>query len=297
MEPENDGSGKKGRTIMDQIRIRGLRIYARHGVFEEERKLGQSFIVDAVLNTRLQEAGEKDDLNLSTDYGAVCEKIMQVMTEETCLLIEAAAERTAREILLSFPAVESLELTLHKPQAPIPLPFEDVAVCIRRGWHTAYVALGSNLGNREAFLKMGIDGVNAHPFCRVEETAPVYTSTPYGGVEQGEFLNTVMKVRTLLEPDPLLDLLQSLEQKAGRERKVHWGPRTLDLDLLFYDDRILTAPRLIVPHPDMENRDFVLKPLCDIAPGLVHPVSRRTVIALLRDLEKNGEVHVTAKRP
>ena len=297
MEPENDGSGKKGRTIMDQIRIRGLRIYARHGVFEEERKLGQSFIVDAVLNTRLQEAGEKDDLNLSTDYGAVCEKIMQVMTEETCLLIEAAAERTAREILLSFPAVESLELTLHKPQAPIPLPFEDVAVCIRRGWHTAYVALGSNLGNREAFLKMGIDGVNAHPFCRVEETAPVYTSTPYGGVEQGEFLNTVMKVRTLLEPDPLLDLLQSLEQKAGRERKVHWGPRTLDLDLLFYDDRILTTPRLIVPHPDMENRDFVLKPLCDIAPGLEHPVSRRTVIALLRDLEKNGEVHVTAKRP
>ena len=103
-----------------------------------------------------------------------------------------------------------------------------------------------------------------------------------------------MKVRTLLEPEPLLDLLQSLEQKAGRERKVHWGPRTLDLDLLFYDDRILTAPRLIVPHPDMENRDFVLKPLCDIAPGLVHPVSRRTVIALLRDLEKNGEVHVTA---
>ena len=285
---------KKGKSVMDQIRIKGLRIYARHGVFEEERKLGQSFIVDAVLNTRLQEAGEKDDLNLSTDYGAVCEKITRVMTEETCLLIEAAAERTAREILLSFPAVESLELTLHKPQAPIPLPFEDVAVRIRRGWHTAYVALGSNLGDREAFLKMGIDGVNAHPFCRVEETAPVYTTTPYGGVKQGEFLNTVMKVRTLLEPEPLLDLLQSLEQKAGRERKVHWGPRTLDLDLLFYDDRILTAPRLIVPHPDMENRDFVLKPLCDIAPGLVHPVSRRTVIALLRDLEKNGEVHVTA---
>lgn len=285
---------KKGKSVMDQIRIKGLRIYARHGVFEEERKLGQSFIVDAVLNTRLQEAGEKDDLNLSTDYGAVCEKIMQVMTEETCLLIEAAAERTAREILLSFPAVESLELTLHKPQAPIPLPFEDVEVRIRRGWHTAYVALGSNLGDREAFLKMGIDGVNAHPFCRVEETAPVYTTTPYGGVKQGEFLNTVMKVRTLLEPEPLLDLLQSLEQKAGRERKVHWGPRTLDLDLLFYEDRILTTPRLIVPHPDMENRDFVLKPLCDIAPGLVHPVSRRTVIALLRDLEKNGEVHVTA---
>lgn len=293
--PRKKAAGKrKEKSVMDQIRIRGLRVYAGHGVFEEERKLGQSFFVDAVLDTRLREAGEKDDLKLSTDYGAVCERITQVMTEENCRLIEAAAERTARELLLSFPAVESLELTIHKPQAPIPLPFEDVAVCIRRGWHTAYVALGSNLGDREAFLKLGVDGVNAHPLCRVEETAPVYATTPYGGVEQGEFLNTVMRVRTLLEPEPLLDLLQSLEQKAGRERKVHWGPRTLDLDLLFYEDRILTTPRLIVPHPDMENRDFVLKPLCDIAPGLVHPVSRRPVITLLRKLEKDGEVHVEA---
>ena len=276
---------KKGKSVMDQIRIKGLRIYARHGVFEEERKLGQSFIVDAVLNTRLQEAGEKDDLNLSTDYGAVCEKITQVMTEETCLLIEAAAERTAREILLSFPAVESLELTLHKPQAPIPLPFEDAAVRIRRGWHTAYVALGSNLGDREAFLKMGIDGVNAHPFCRVEETAPVYTTTPYGGVKQGEFLNTVMKVRTLLEPEPLLDLLQSLEQKAGRERKVHWGPRTLDLDILLYDDLILDEEELHIPHIEMYKRDFVLKPLCQIAPYARHPVYNRTAAELLAALE------------
>ena len=96
---------------------------------------------------------------------------------------------------------------------------------------------------------------------------------------------------TKKEKNPLSRILGQAK-KAGRERKVHWGPRTLDLDLLFYEDRILTTPRLIVPHPDMENRDFVLKPLCDIAPGLVHPVSRRPVITLLRKLEKDGEVHV-----
>lgn len=281
---------------MDQIRIQGLEIYARHGVFEEERRLGQRFIVDAVLNTCLREAGKKDDLSLSTDYGAVCKRITQVMQEKPCLLIEAAAERTAEALLLSFPAVESLELTIHKPQAPIPLSFADVAVSIRRGWHTAYVAAGSNLGDREAFLKMGIEGIASHPLCRVEGAAPLYETTPYGGVEQGEFLNTVLRVKTLLSPEEFLTLLQEQEQRAGRERKVHWGPRTLDLDLLFFDDRILETPRLIVPHPDMENRDFVLKPLCDLAPGLIHPVKGRPVCALLRELEKNGEVHVTARR-
>ncbi|HJA92832.1 MAG TPA: 2-amino-4-hydroxy-6-hydroxymethyldihydropteridine diphosphokinase [Candidatus Eisenbergiella merdipullorum] len=277
---------------MDQIRIQGLRIYARHGVYEEERKLGQSFYVDARLDMDLRAAGERDDLDFSADYGAVCKKIVEVMTGEDFRLIEAAAHRTAQEVLLSFPAVQSITLTLHKPQAPIALPFEDVAVRIKRGWHTAYVASGSNLGDREAFLRMGIDGLNAHPLCRVEQVAPVYETTPYGGVEQGEFLNTVMKVRTLLEPDQLLRLLQETENSAGRERKVHWGPRTLDLDLLLYDDRILETPRLIVPHPDMENRDFVLKPLSDLAPGLVHPVSGQTILGLLRRLEKNGELHV-----
>ncbi|HJC56701.1 MAG TPA: 2-amino-4-hydroxy-6-hydroxymethyldihydropteridine diphosphokinase [Candidatus Eisenbergiella intestinipullorum] len=277
---------------MDQIRIRGLRIYAGHGVYEEEKKLGQAFYVDAVLDTDLRAAGEKDELGLSTDYGAVCGKIAEVMTGQSFSLIEAAAEKTAREILLSFPTVEGVELVLHKPQAPIPMSFEDVSVRIHRSWHTAYVALGSNLGDREALLRLGMEGVREHPLCRVEAVAPVYSTTPYGGVAQGDFLNTVMKVRTLLEPEELLELLQSLEQKAGRERKVHWGPRTLDLDLLFFDDRILDTPRLTVPHPDLQNRDFVLKPLCDIAPGLVHPVERRTAAALLRELEKNGELHV-----
>ena len=185
-----------------------------------------------------------------------------------------------------------MELTLHKPQAPIPMAFEDVAVRIRRGWHTAYVALGSNLGDRQAYLRSGIDGVKAHPLCRVEEVAPVYVTAPYGGVKQEDFLNTVMKVKTLLEPEQLLDVLQGLERKAGRERKIHWGPRTLDLDVLFFDGRILETPRLTVPHPDLENRDFVLKPLCDIAPGLVHPVNGKTAYRMLKELEEKTGLSV-----
>lgn len=278
--------------MKDQIRIRGLRIYAGHGVYEEEKRLGQAFYVDAVLEGGLRAAGERDELDLSVDYGAVCRKIEEVMTGKRFSLIEAAAEQTAKEILLSFPLVERVELTLHKPQAPIPMAFEDVAVRIRRGWHTAYVALGSNLGDRQAYLRSGIDGVKAHPLCRVEEVAPVYVTAPYGGVKQEDFLNTVMKVKTLLEPEQLLDVLQGLEQKAGRERKIHWGPRTLDLDVLFFDGQILETPRLTVPHPDLENRDFVLKPLCDIAPGLVHPVNGKTAYRMLKELEEKTGLSV-----
>ena len=127
--------------------------------------------------------------------------------------------------------------------------------------------------------------------------ASLYGSAPYGGVEQGDFVNSAMELRTLLSPSELLAYMQQLENSAGRERKLRWGPRTLDLDLLFYDDLILEDPVLIVPHPDMANRDFVLMPLCELRPGYRHPVSGQTVGQMLERLREKGEVHVMDRRP
>lgn len=279
-------------TGMDEIRLSGLQVYARHGVYEEEKKLGQRFLVDAVLYTDLEAAGKTDELSASTDYGAVCEKIQEILTQNVYNLLEAAAERTVEAILLSFPLIRAVRLELHKPQAPIRLPFEDVAVRICRGWHTAYVALGSNMGDREAYIRMGVEGLGEHPLCRVKRVAPFYTTTPYGGVCQEDFINTVMEVETLLSPEMLLDRMQETEQKAGRERKLHWGPRTLDLDLIFYDDQIIHTDRLTVPHPDMGNRDFVLTPLCALNPGYVHPVCRLTVAQMSERLAEKGEKYI-----
>lgn len=281
---------------MDQIRIKGLEIFARHGVYEEEKKLGQRFQVDVVLHTDTRRAGKSDDLEASTDYGAVCRKLETVLTQNCYNLIESAAEHAAQEILLSFPLVEKVTLELHKPQAPIPLPFSDVSVRIDRGWHTAYIALGSNMGDRNGWLELGRSGLEKHPACRDVRMASLYASSPYGGVEQEDFVNSALSLRTLLLPHELLDVLQGLEQEAGRKRLVHWGPRTLDLDLIFYDDLVLDDPRLIVPHPDLENRDFVLLPLCELAPAYRHPLTRKTVRQMLDELKARGEGQVTDRK-
>ena len=216
----------------------------------------------------------------------------EVMCAQTYDLIERAAEQTAQEVLLAFPLIRRLELELHKPEAPIPLPFGDVSVRIERGWHRAFVAFGSNMGDKEYYLEKGLKELKEHPLCRPVKVSKVYRTTPYGGVEQEDFLNGVMELETLLTPFELLEKLQQVERQAGRERKVHWGPRTLDLDLLLYDDCVIDTETLTVPHPDMQNRDFVLAPLCEIAPFVRHPFTGKTAKQMLEELKHNGEKHV-----
>ena len=114
------------------------------------------------------------------------------------------------------------------------------------------------------------------------------TTAPYGGVEQDDFLNGALKLRTLLPPEELLDRLHEIEAQANRKRIIHWGPRTLDLDILLYDDLILDTPDLYIPHIEMQKRDFVLEPLAQIAPYARHPVYQRTVSQLL-ELLKEGK--------
>ena len=109
---------------------------------------------------------------------------------------------------------------------------------------------------------------------------------PYGGVEQDSFLNGALKVSTILTPMELLKEMNRIEAEAGRERLVHWGPRTLDLDMIFYDDCITEDEALVLPHPDMQNRTFVLGPLAELCPYKCHPVTGKRVEEMLRELEK-----------
>lgn len=271
---------------MDKIMIRDLQVFANHGVFPEETKLGQKFLVSAELFTDVRPAGKNDDLESSTHYGIVSQEITGYMKKNTCKLIEAAAEQLAEHLLLTFPLIKGISLEIKKPWAPVGLPMDTVSVKIERFWHKAYVAFGSNMGDKKAHIESGIQVLREEPQIRLGKISDMIATEPYGGVEQDDFLNGCLELETLLTPYELLDVLHKAEQKELRERLVHWGPRTLDMDLLFYDDEILEDPELIVPHPEIQKRTFVLEPLAQIAPYKVHPLLKKRVKELLEELKE-----------
>ena len=269
---------------MDEIRIENLKIFANHGVYAHEQENGQDFFINAVLYTDTRSAGVTDKLELSTNYGEVCHFMDRFVRENTFQLIETVAEQLAREILLQFPLVKGLDLEVRKPEAPIGLPFESVSVKIYRAWHQVYVAFGSNMGDKEAHIERGLTMLNTYPGIRVEKASEIIHTEPYGGVEQEEYLNGVIALKTYLSPKELLDVLHEIEASEKRERIVRWGPRTLDLDIVFYDDIVMDEEELCIPHIDMQNREFVLHPMMELAPYKRHPVTGKSVQEMLTEL-------------
>jgi 2-amino-4-hydroxy-6-hydroxymethyldihydropteridine diphosphokinase len=149
-----------------------------------------------------------------------------------------------------------------------------------------YLALGTNLGDRFANLQAAIAALP--PTVRVLEQSPIYETPPWGLTDQPAFLNMVLKGETALAPGELLDHLKRLERTLGRLPGVRWGPRRIDMDILFYDELILETPGLIIPHPRLQERAFVLVPLADLAPGLVHPLLGQSVRELLAKVDTKG---------
>lgn len=262
---------------MDKIKIHNLEIFAHHGVYPEENALGQKFVISAVLYTVTRKAGVTDELEYSVNYGEVSHFIKKFVEDHTWKLLESVVEHLAQELLLEFPLLDHVELEIKKPWAPIGLPLETVSVEISRGWHTAYIALGSNMGDTKGYLDMAVRMLRERRDCQVTKVSDYLVTKPYGGVEQDDFLNGALELRTMLEPEELLEALHEIERAANRERKIHWGPRTLDLDILLYDDLILDTPDLHIPHVEMHMRDFVLIPLAQIAPWKRHPLTGKTV--------------------
>jgi 2-amino-4-hydroxy-6-hydroxymethyldihydropteridine diphosphokinase len=154
----------------------------------------------------------------------------------------------------------------------------------------AYIALGSNIEPRGHYIQQAMNLLSDHPQIEVIEMSSVYETRPVGGpAGQGPYLNAVTKIHTTLAPMELLSVLQKIEKELGRKRNVHWGPRTIDLDILLYSDEIISNDRLIVPHPLMHERRFVMQPLSQIAPDVIHPILQMSARTILESLGEGEE--------
>ncbi|WP_459503803.1 2-amino-4-hydroxy-6-hydroxymethyldihydropteridine diphosphokinase [Bacillus sp. C1] len=159
----------------------------------------------------------------------------------------------------------------------------------------AYVALGSNIGDRYAYLLGAIELLKQNPYIQVEAVSSVYETDPVGYTDQNRFLNLVIKISTNLMPQELLEITQRVENDLGRKRKFRWGPRTIDLDILLYNQENIEAENLIVPHPRMFERAFVIVPLLEINPDIKQDISHSQVDEMKRRegvtvwKQKNGE--------
>jgi dihydroneopterin aldolase/2-amino-4-hydroxy-6-hydroxymethyldihydropteridine diphosphokinase len=277
---------------MDEIHIDDLEIFANHGVFDEEKKNGQLFYVNAVLYTdNYAEFFELDSLKFTVDYSSVCDTICQVMTENCFNLIETAADVIARTILHKYDRVQKVEVEVRKPNAPLKQKFKSVSFKLMRRWVDVVIALGSNMGDSENIINSAVDKFRKYDgIClRKINVSKLIVTKPYGYTDQPDFLNGVMMFQTFLSPHEIFSFMNQCEQEANRKRYIPWGPRTLDLDMIFYGDDVISEERLTVPHPDMQNRDFVLRPLNEIAPYMRHPITGLTVNQMLKQLEERND--------
>lgn len=255
---------------MDFLRIKDLVVHANHGVFAAEKELGQRFILDVELGYDMSRAAQTGDLTASVHYGELAEKLTAWCQERSEDLIETLAEKLIERIFEEYPLVQSISLEVKKPWAPIPLPLETCSVKLNRQKQTVFIGLGSNLGQREENLALAQEYLQAAGLEIVQASSQIETE-PWGGVEQAAFLNQVLQVQTWLTPQSLLAILLGIEEKMGRVREVKWGPRVIDLDILYIDQEQIYSQNLIVPHPYVAERAFVLESLAEIAPHFTDP--------------------------
>ncbi|GFZ31761.1 7,8-dihydroneopterin aldolase [Clostridium zeae] len=272
---------------MDKLYIENLELFANHGVFGEEKSLGQKFVISLELFFNSREAAITGDLTKSVHYGELCHKLEKEFQKESYDLIETAAEKTAEFILKEYTILEAVKVTLKKPWAPIGKHLDYAAIEIYRKWNKAFIALGSNKGDKNTNLLTAIEIISKSGHTKVNKVSNFITTEPWGYENQEKFLNGAAEISTILSPRELIDYLLQVESELKRERIIKWGPRTIDLDVLIYDDVISSDEHIVIPHPRMHERLFVIEPLAEIAPYEFHPILRKRIYEIKEQLLSN----------
>jgi dihydroneopterin aldolase/2-amino-4-hydroxy-6-hydroxymethyldihydropteridine diphosphokinase len=261
----------------DRIELRGLRVSGHHGALPGEQDQAQPFEIDLDIDTDAGAAGVSDDLADTVDYGELTRRAAAVVATERWRLLERIATRVADEVLAADERVDAVTVAVRKLRPPVPdLGSAGVRITRRRAEpagarggagarRRAFLGLGANLGDREAALRKAVASLPD-----VVAVSPVYETQPLGGpAGQPPYLNAVVQLVTDRSPRELLEMANRIEAEAGRVRAEHHGPRSLDVDVLWVDGVTVDEPDLVVPHPRMFERRFVLAPLADLAPDLL----------------------------
>lgn len=266
------------------IKIDSLEVFGYHGTFHEEKILGQKYIINLEIQINEFFNNLNDDLNKTVDYVSLVEFVREYFRINKRDLLESIASEVVCEIFKKFDKVKGVNLEILKPACHLNENFKGMRVCLSKKKHRVYLSLGSNLGDREKNLNSAYKILEENNI-KILNKSKIIETEPYGGVVQDNFLNSVIEVDTILNPQELIGTLLSIEEKLKRDRKIKWGPRTIDLDILIYDNEIIVEDNLIIPHYDMHRRNFVLEPLCEINKFAYHPRIGKFAFEMLEDLK------------
>ena len=267
------------------IRLEDIRLHGHLGVTPAEQATGCDLLVTVELAVDLGRVLTTDQLADTVDYSAVYRLVAATVGERDQRLVESLAGRLAELVATAFP-VTAATVAVRKLAPPVGGAAAAATAVVTRRWRDAWVGLGGNLGDRLAILRSAVAGLFGGPGCRLAAVSSLYETDPVGGPLQPPYYNAVAWLRTLAEPEQLLAVAHRLEEAAGRVRAERWGPRTLDVDLLVVDGEQRWGPDLILPHPRLTQRAFVLTPLAELAPGLL--VAGRPVAELAAAVDGRG---------
>jgi dihydroneopterin aldolase/2-amino-4-hydroxy-6-hydroxymethyldihydropteridine diphosphokinase len=288
--------------MTDRIILQGISARGFHGVLDAEKSDGQDFGVDLALEVDLRRPGRSDLLAHTVNYAEVAADVVALITGPSLDLIETLAGQIAAAALRR-PLVQAVQVTVHKPQAPVGVPFDDVQVVVERQRDEAVViALGANLGSVQATLTAAVRQLAELDGLRITAVSDLFETDPVGGPEQPAYLNAVVLARTRLAAYGLLTELHRIEDDHGRVRETRWGARSLDLDLIQYgdpqssSDLVSKDPELILPHPRAHEREFVLAPWLAVNPEAVLRVGK-TLVPVSELLERAAFCDFAGMRP
>lgn len=319
---------------LDQIAVQGIRVTGYHGVLETERE-GQVFFADIVAHVNSRTAASRDDVAHTVNYSDMADRAAEVLAGAPNQLIESVAEQIART-LLEMEGVECVDVTVHKPHAPLHVEFKDVSITIRRDlsdgslWADkrigssagesddphdiganpvrdamdvrppqpvgAVIALGGNLGDVEPTFRAALAELHRVTGIQVQSVSPLVRTAPEGGTDQPDYLNAVARVQTSLSPRELLGACNGIEVLHGRDRSVPGSARTLDLDIISYDGVSGVTADLTLPHPRAHQRGFVMLPWSHMEPDVVFE-PHGPVVDLARQAGLDGVRMVSAQWP